>query len=105
MRHHHPTMVGAHGLSKNLQGSTQSYKTITHESTYTKIGRYLSQECSKAEAEELEIFVREDSERLALLFDLRKLWETTPQQNICWNTENSWLELDALIDKRLRVVR
>jgi hypothetical protein len=65
----------------------------------------MSQECSVAEAEELETFIREDSERLAMLFDLRKLWESKPHRSDCWNTEKSWLELDALIDKRLRAVR
>jgi hypothetical protein len=80
-------------------------RTITDDTTYQKIGRYLSDECNPEEALALETIIRDEPEVMAIFSDLQKLWETKPRHRLSLNAENSLHELEALISMRIRVFR
>ncbi|MCC5927351.1 MAG: hypothetical protein JJU41_12410 [Bacteroidetes bacterium] len=63
------------------------------------MGKYLSREYTKVQADQLETILCQNPQLEVLAADLRKLWYTKKTSIPRWKIEASWAELDALIER------
>ncbi|MCH8494693.1 MAG: hypothetical protein LAT57_03555 [Balneolales bacterium] len=62
------------------------------------MGKYLSGEYSKVEAEHFEAMICQSQELNTLVSDLQKVWDMIEKFETRWDTETSWNELNQLIE-------
>ncbi len=72
---------------------------IVDEQTYVRLGRYLSGECSREEANAVEAWAEGNPERESLIGEMRSLWETRGQAPPQWDADAGWQELEELLEQ------